>query len=54
MVRPWQLQAALGNFEAAVGELEAAVKDRLLEEELSAQLIDQLAAIARQLAENTI
>ena len=43
MVRPWQLQAALGNFEGAVGELEAAVKDGLLEEELSTQLMDQLA-----------
>ena len=54
MVRPWQLQAALGNFEGAVGKLEAAVKDGLLEEELSTQLMDHLAAIARQLAEDTI
>ena len=50
MVRPWQLQAALANFEEAVGKLEAAVKDGFYEEELSTQLMDQLAEDAIQQA----
>jgi len=47
-------QAALGNLKGAVRDLEAAVKDGLLEEELGTQLRDLIAAIARQIAADAI
>ena len=42
-------QAALGNIEGAVGDLEAAVKDGLLDPVEGTQLMDEFTAIARQL-----
>lgn len=47
-------QAAVGNIEGAVGDLEAAVKDGLLDAEQGTQLLDDLAGIARELAENAL
>ena len=47
-------EAAVGNIEGAVGDLQAAVDDGLLDGELGEQLMDQLAAIAKQLAVNAI
>ena len=47
-------QAALGNIEGAIGDLEAAVNDELLDAETGNDLMDQLAGIARQLAEDAI
>lgn len=43
-------QAAVGNIEGAVGDLEAAVSDGLLDPVQGTQLMDEFAAIARQLA----
>ena len=43
-------QAAVGNIESAVGSLETAVIDGLLDPAEGIQLMDQLAGIARQLA----
>lgn len=43
-------QAAVGNIEGAVGDLEAAVKDGLLDPVQGEQLMDQLARITRALA----
>ena len=47
-------QAALGNIEGAVGEIEAAVNDELLDPEEGNQLMDDLAGIARQIADEAI
>ncbi len=47
-------QAAAGNIEGAVGDLEAAVKDGLLEATKGTQLMVDLAAIVRELAECAI
>ncbi|MCK5604057.1 hypothetical protein KAR91_19375, partial [Candidatus Pacearchaeota archaeon] len=47
-------QAALGNIEGAVGDLEAAVEDNLLDSEQGTQLMDSFAAIARQIAVNAL
>lgn len=47
-------QAAIGNIEGAVGDLEAAVKDELLNPLEGKYLMDQLAQAARQLAANAI
>ncbi len=43
-------QAAMGNIEGAVGDLEAAVNDGLLGIAQGTQLLDELAAVARQMA----
>ena len=42
-------QAAVGNIEGAIGDLEAAVTDGLLDPGYGNQLIDQLADIIRQI-----
>lgn len=47
-------QAALGNMEGAVGDLEAAVDDGLISAAEGNDLMDQLAAIARQVTQNAI
>jgi hypothetical protein len=47
-------QAAVGNIEGVVGDLEAAVKDELLDAEQGTNLMDQLAGIARSLAVDAI
>ena len=47
-------QGVVGNIEGVVGELQAAVDDGLLDETQGEQYMDQLAAIAKQLAVNTI
>jgi YVTN family beta-propeller protein len=47
-------QAVVGNIEGVVGDLEAAVKDELLDAEQGMQLMDQLAGIARLLAVDAI
>ncbi len=47
-------QAGVGNIEGAVGDLEAAVSDGLLDPAEGAQFMDQLAAIARQLAADAL
>lgn len=47
-------QAAVGNIEGAVGELEAAINDELLDIELGTQLQDHLTSIARQMAMDAI
>jgi len=47
-------QAAVGNIEGAVGDLEAAVKDGLLDSTAGAELMDDLAGVARQLAADAI
>jgi hypothetical protein len=44
------MQAALGSLEGAVGDLEAVVKDGLLELATGTRLMDQLAVAARQVA----
>lgn len=51
---PPDRQAALGNLEGAVGELEAAVNDGLLDPVLGSQLMDQLTEAARVLAVQAI
>ena len=43
-------QAAVGNIEGAVGDLEAVVDDGLLDAVTGTQLMDELAGIARLLA----
>jgi hypothetical protein len=47
-------QAAVGNIEGAVGDIEAAVKDGLLDAEEGTPLMDDLADIARYLADNAL
>lgn len=47
-------QAAVGNIDGAVGELEAAVEDGLLDTEQGKQLMDDLAVIAKHLAVDAI
>jgi len=47
-------QAAVGNIEGAVGKLEAAVKDGLLDAEQGIQLMDDLSATAKQLADTAL
>ena len=47
-------QAAVGNIEGAVAELEVAVSEGLLDLAQGTFLIDQLAGVARQLAETAI
>ena len=47
-------QAALGKIEGAVGDLEAAVNDDLLDSDLGAQLMNELAVFARQIAVNAL
>ena len=47
-------QAALGNIEGAVGDIEAAVNDGLLDATEGTDLMDQLAGAARQLAEEAL
>ncbi len=47
-------QAAVGNIEGAVGDLEAAVKDDILTKSEGKKLMDKLACIAKQLAEDAI
>lgn len=47
-------QAAIGNVEGAVGDLEAAVKDGLLDAEQGISLMDDLACVAKQLADNAL
>ena len=51
---PPDAQAALGNIEGAVGELEAAVLDGVLDAGTGTQLANQLAEWARQLAEEAL
>jgi len=47
-------QAAAGNIEGAIGDIEAAAKDGLLDPAQGSQLMDDLAGIARQLASDAI
>jgi YVTN family beta-propeller protein len=47
-------QAAVGNIEDAVGDLEAAVDDGLLDEAQGTQLMNELAGIARLLAVSSL
>ena len=47
-------QAAVGNIEGAVGELEAAVNDRLLDPVEGADRMDELAEIARRVASDAV
>ena len=47
-------QAAVGNIEGAVGDLEAAVKDGLLDSATGNDLMDRLVGAARNLATNAI
>ena len=47
-------QAAVGNIEGAVGDLEATVKDDLLNINEGIQLMDKLTSIARELAIDAI
>lgn len=51
---PVDAEAPVGNIEGAVGDLEAAVVDGLLDAEKGANLMDQFVGIARQLADFTI
>ena len=47
-------QAALGSIEGAVGDIEAAVSSGLLDPEQGGQLMDQLAEVARSMAQNAL
>jgi hypothetical protein len=47
-------QAAVGAIEGAVGDVEAAVKDGLLDAAQGTEIMDELAGVARQLAESAI
>ena len=47
-------QAAVGNIEGAVGDLEAVIKDLLLDAAQGTEIMDRLAATARQLAAGAI
>ena len=47
-------QAAMGSIEGAVGDLEAAVKDGLLESSVGTDLMARLAAIAAQMAQDAM
>ena len=51
---PADNQAAIGNIEGAVGDLEVAVNAGLFDPEEGAQLMDQLAGIARQIAADAL
>ena len=51
---PPDYQAVLGNLEGAVGDLEAAVKDGLLDPDVGKKHMDLCTRIARQLAMNAI
>ena len=51
---PADNQAATGNIEGAVGDLEVAVNAGLFDPEEGAQLMDQLAGIARQIAADAL
>lgn len=51
---PSDRQAAMGALEGAIGDLEAAVKDSLLDTALGEQWMEQLVASARCLATNAI
>ena len=44
----------MGNIEAAVGDLEAAVKDDLIDPETGTDILDDLTGIARQIAVEVI
>lgn len=48
--RPADEQAAAGNLEGAIGDLEAAVKDTCFDAPTGIALMDELAAISRRLA----
>jgi hypothetical protein len=47
-------QAAVGNIEGAVGDVQAAVDDGVLDPALGDLLMDQLAGVAKQIASNAI
>jgi len=47
-------QAAAGNMEGAIGSLEDAIKDNILDQTQAEQFIDQLLTVSRQLATNAI
>ncbi len=47
-------QAAVGNIEGAVGDIQAAVDEGLLDPDTGAQLMDELAGIARLLASTAL
>ena len=47
-------QAAVGTIEGAVGDVEAAVKDGLLGAAQGTEIMDEIAGVARQLAESAI
>ena len=51
---PADSQAALGNIEGAVGDLEAVVSDGLLDPGVGADLMDRFAEVARVLAAEAI
>lgn len=47
-------QAALGKIEGAVGDLEAAIEDELVDAVVGFDLMDQLTGVAREIADNAI
>jgi hypothetical protein len=52
--RPPDDQAAAGNLEGAIGDLEAAVKDKCFDPVTGIGVMDDLAAISRQLATRSL
>ena len=51
---PADYQAALGQLEGAVGLLQSAIDDDLLDSDLGTQLMDEIAGVAREFAERAL